>query len=55
MKKGEKLYKTREVCEILNISYRTLLLWIRQGKIKPIKVNKSYRIPESELNKVVHS
>ena len=49
----EKLYKPREVCEILNISYKTLLLWIRQGKIKVIRVNGYYRIPESELRKIV--
>jgi putative resolvase len=53
MQKGEKLYKPREVCEMLNISYKTLLLWIRQGKIKPIRVNGYYRIPESELRKIV--
>jgi len=49
----EKLYKPREVCEMLSISYKTLLLWIRQGKIKPIRVNGYYRIPESELKKLI--
>jgi excisionase family DNA binding protein len=50
---GEKLYKPREVCEMLNISYYTLLLWIRQGKIKVVRVNGYYRIPESELKKII--
>jgi excisionase family DNA binding protein len=50
---GEKLYKSREVCEMLNISYKTLLKWIRQGKIKAIRVNGYYRIPESELRKII--
>jgi putative resolvase len=53
MDRGEKLYKSREVCEMLNISYKTLLLWIRQGKIKAIRINGYYRIPESELRKIV--
>ena len=53
MEKEEKLYKPREVCEMLNISYKTLLLWIRQGKIKAIRVNGYYRIPESELRKII--
>jgi excisionase family DNA binding protein len=53
MRYGEKLYKPREVCKMLNISYYTLLLWIRQGKIKPIRVNGYYRIPESELKKII--
>jgi putative resolvase len=53
MVKGEKLYKTSEVCKMLNIGYSTLLQWIRQGKIRAIKVNGYYRIPESELKKIV--
>lgn len=48
-----KLYKPREVCKMLNISYYTLLLWIRQGKIKAVRVNGYYRIPELELRKIV--
>ena len=53
MEKKEKLYKPREVCELLNISYKTLLNWIRQGKIRVVRVNGYYRIPESELKKII--
>lgn len=38
---------------MLNISYKTLLLWIKQGKIKAIRVNGYYRIPESEIKKII--
>jgi putative resolvase len=53
MVKNEKLYKPREVCKMLNIGYSTLLQWIRQGKIKAVRVNGYYRIPESEIRKLI--
>jgi excisionase family DNA binding protein len=53
MEKSEKLYKTRDVCEMLSISYKTLLLWIRQGKIRAVRINGYYRIPESEIKKLI--
>ncbi len=36
----------------LDISERTLLRWIKAGKIKPSKVGREYRIKPSELKKV---
>jgi excisionase family DNA binding protein len=53
MNRVEKLLKPREVCELLNISYHTLLRWIKEGRIRAIRVNGYYRIPESELKKIV--
>ena len=36
----------------LDISERTLLRWIKSGKMKPSKVGREYRIKPSDLKKV---
>ncbi len=36
----------------LNLSERTLLRWIKSGKIKPSKVGREYRIKPSDLKKI---
>ncbi len=35
----------------LNVSERTLLRWIKSGKLKPTKVGREYRIKPSQLKK----
>jgi len=50
----EKLLRPKEVCQTLGISYRTLLRWIDQGKIKAVKTEGGiYRIPYSEVERIL--
>jgi len=50
----ERLLRPKEVCQILGISYRTLLRWIDQGKIKTVKTEGGiYRIPYSEVRRIL--
>jgi excisionase family DNA binding protein len=46
-------YKIKEVCEMLQISRQTLYQWIKDGKIKTVKINKLVRIPEEEIKKFI--
>lgn len=45
----EKMYKVREVAEILGVAEITVRMWIYNGKIDSVKIMGSRRIPESVL------
>jgi excisionase family DNA binding protein len=48
----ERLLRPKEACQLLGISYSTLLRWIREGKIRVVKTEGGkYRIPYSEVKK----
>jgi len=49
----ERYYSTREVCEILGIANRTIRRWIKEGRIRAVNVNGRWRIPESEVRRVL--
>ncbi|MHA1835151.1 MAG: helix-turn-helix domain-containing protein [Candidatus Baldrarchaeia archaeon] len=54
MSKFERFYRVKEVCEILRIDRRTLWKWIKEGKIRAIKLPSGrHRIPESEIRKIL--
>lgn len=41
----------KETCELLNVSRQTLNTWMKQDKIKYIKIDKAVRIPKDQFNK----
>ena len=48
----ERLLRPKEACQLLGISYSTLLRWIREGKIRAVMTEGGkYRIPYSEVKK----
>jgi len=49
----ERYYSTREVCKILGIANRTLRRWIKEGKIRAVNIGGRWRIPESEINRIL--
>ncbi len=44
-----RLYRTGEVAKRLGVSTMTIRRWVKSGKIKAHKIGKEYRIPESEV------
>lgn len=48
-----KLYRTGKASELLGISKPTLLRKIKTGEIKAYKIGKEYRIPESEIKRLL--
>jgi excisionase family DNA binding protein len=45
----ERIYKIKEVADILKVSHKTVYNWIELGHLKAIKVEKTLRVPESAL------
>jgi excisionase family DNA binding protein len=52
-KNVEKLYRVREVSQMLGIGYSTLRRWIKLGRVRVVRVGSQYRIPESEVKKLI--
>jgi excisionase family DNA binding protein len=46
-------YSTREACRILGIANRTIRRWIKEGRIRAVNVNGRWRIPESEVKRIL--
>ena len=49
----DKYYTVRELAQILRRDKTTIYKWIKEGRIKAIKVRGRYLIPEDELNKII--
>lgn len=45
----DKVYTPQQAAEILSISEKTLMNWLRAGKIKGVKVGRLWRILEQDL------
>jgi len=48
-----KLYRTGEVAKKLGVSKMTVLRWIKAGKLKAHRIGKEYRVPESEIKRIL--
>lgn len=51
MARPKKLLTPEEVAEYLRIPVRTLRYWLREGRLKGVKVGTQWRIPEEELER----
>lgn len=50
-----KFYTTKDLCILLNISFKYAQKLVRDGKIKAIKVGNEWRITEDHLNEYLKS
>ncbi|WP_456366280.1 IS607 family transposase [Thermococcus sp.] len=48
-----RLYRTGEVAKKLGVSKMTVLRWIKSGKLKAHRIGKEYRVPESEIKRLL--
>lgn len=46
-------FTPEEAAAKLKIARRTMYKWLREGKIKGKKLSNMWRIPESELNRIL--
>ncbi len=51
-KKDRPWFTIEAAAKYLDVSERTLLRWIKAGKLKPTKVGREYRIKPEELKKL---
>jgi acetyl-CoA synthetase len=49
----DKMLKTREVAERLDVSHATVVRWIRSGELGGVKVGRVWRVYESELARYI--
>jgi len=49
----DKFYTPREVAKTLKVAYMTVYRWIRAEKLKAYKIQKQYRVKESDLNSFI--
>jgi excisionase family DNA binding protein len=47
------LYTATEVATLLRLNVETVYRWIHKGKIAGHRVGKTYRIPQSEISKLL--
>lgn len=50
----EKFYTAEEISKQLKVHLQTILSYIRDGKLKAVKLDKGYRISESDFQAFVH-
>lgn len=51
----ERYYTVKEISSILNLAEITIRQWMGNGKLNFVRIgNKSVRIPESELNRILN-
>jgi excisionase family DNA binding protein len=47
------LYTLAEVAEILRVTRRTLYAYIKEGKLKAVKIGKYWRVSEADLREFI--
>jgi len=51
---NERLLRPKEACELLGVSYSTLLRWIKKGRVRAVRTPSGrYRIPEGEVRRLL--
>lgn len=49
----EKVYTPREIAEHFKVSIKVIQKWIREGKLKAIRLGNVWRVPESALQEFI--
>ena len=52
MEKDKEFYSIEDIANLFGISWRTIQRYIKNGRIKAIKVGRQWRIPLDELRKI---
>lgn len=50
-----QLLTTAQVAQRLSLAEATIRAWLRAGKLLGVKVGKSWRVPKSELQRIIGS
>ncbi len=51
---GKQLYSLQEVADTLGVHYQTVKSWRADRKIKAIKIGRSFRVADEELQRIVN-
>jgi excisionase family DNA binding protein len=50
----KEYYSPQEIAEKYNLKHRTVLSWIRQGKLKGVKLGDLWRVHRSDLEAFIN-
>ncbi len=50
----ETYYTPKEIAEKLKLNIGTVYKWVREGRLKAVKLGDVWRISESELNRLLN-
>jgi excisionase family DNA binding protein len=50
---NKDFYKVSEVAKIMSVSRLTAYRWIKEGKIKVVRIGKTMRIPRKEIERIL--
>ena len=48
-----KLYRTGKVAGMLGVSRITVIRWIKQGKIRAVRIRREFRVSEDEVKRLL--
>jgi excisionase family DNA binding protein len=54
-KRSDRVYTLSELLDILQVTRRTLLNYIRRGKLKAFKVGNTWRVTQKQLDDFIES
>lgn len=54
-KRNDRVYTLSELLDILQVTRRTLLNYIRRGKLKAFKVGNTWRVTQKQLDDFIES
>jgi len=49
----ERFYTVEELAVYLKVAEQTLRAWIRAGKVRAVRLGRSYRIPIAEVRRMI--
>ena len=52
---NNSFYTVEQVAELLQVHWQTVLNYIKNGKLKALKLGKGYRIPKKELDDFIRN
>lgn len=52
---SEEYYSPQQISDKFNVKPRTVYAWIRQGRLKAIKLGDLWRIPQSALEEFIEA
>jgi len=51
----KKLLRPEEVAELLGVSRRTIVRWLKEGRLKGVRVGRLWRVREEDLDAFLSS
>ena len=51
--RADRPFTVGEAADFLKVNINTITRWIKEGKFKAVKIGRAWRIPRSEIDKIL--